>query len=299
MIFPYLRDKNVKNCRLIGLSVLFGIFFVMLLMLGLLQPVMHNPDMSQRTTILAVSTLQDIMAFIIPAFLCAWAISTKPASMICIDRIPTVKNVAGVIILFLISIPALNQIVWWNQQMVFPDALSGLEQKLRSMEEAGAATAETILDIKSIGGMISGVLVVGLLTGFSEELFFRGGIQRCLTITGMHPSAAIWISAAVFSFLHFQFFGFVPRLLLGAMFGYLLLWTGSIWIPSLAHALNNSLVVVSAWCIQRGYLPQESEMWGVTTSGFPIWSSLSAAAIIIFLIAGRKYFFTSRLTRLY
>ena len=54
----------------------------------------------------------------------------------------------------------------------------------------------------------------------------------------------IWLAAALFSAIHLQFYGFVPRMLLGALFGYLYIWTGNLWVPMLAHFFNNGFAVV-------------------------------------------------------
>ena len=67
----------------------------------------------------------------------------------------------------------------------------------------------------------------------------------------MKAHIAIWTTAIIFSAMHFQFYGFIPRVLLGAFFGYLAFWSGSLWLPIFAHALNNSLVVLSTWLVKR------------------------------------------------
>ena len=113
----------------------------------------------------------------------------------------------------------------------------------------------------SWGALAVNVLIVGVAAGFSEELLFRGAFQRLLTTGGMNRHLAVWAVAFVFSAVHMQFFGFFPRLLLGAYFGYLLLWTRNIWVPVAAHTLNNTIYVVTAWIQQRCHpgLPLDSE----------------------------------------
>ncbi len=82
-------------------------------------------------------------------------------------------------------------------------------------------------------------------------IFFRGALQRIMATGGVSAHAAIWIAAFVFSAFHMQFFGFLPRLLIGAFFGYLLWWSGSLWLPVCAHALNNTMALVLEWQRQR------------------------------------------------
>jgi hypothetical protein len=62
---------------------------------------------------------------------------------------------------------------------------------------------------------------------------------------------AIWISAFFFSAIHVQFFGFVPRMLLGALFGYLYYWSGNLWVPMFAHFVNNGFAVCMIYLYQK------------------------------------------------
>jgi hypothetical protein len=55
---------------------------------------------------------------------------------------------------------------------------------------------------------------------------------------------AVWVTSLIFSLVHFQFYGFLPRLFLGALLGYLFLYTGNLWIPILFHFINNATVLV-------------------------------------------------------
>ena len=133
------------------------------------------------------------------------------------------------------------------------------------------------------------ILVIGVLTGIGEEFFFRGALQRGLAWCGINPHTAIWTAAIIFSAVHFQFYGFVPRVLLGALFGYLYRWNGNIWVNAFAHALNNSLVIISTWCINKGFVSEEFDMLGVADGGFPIAAAISAVAVsaIIYILFKR------------
>ncbi|MDE6395798.1 MAG: CPBP family intramembrane metalloprotease, partial [Muribaculaceae bacterium] len=115
-----------------------------------------------------------------------------------------------------------------------------------------------------VGSLVVSVLIVGILAGFSEELFFRGALQRLLSsANGIKPIAAIFISAFIFSFIHFQFYGFFPRLILGIYFGYLLYRTGSLWIPAIVHAFNNSLYIIGTRLVETNQTPTDINSIGV------------------------------------
>ena len=173
--------------------------------------------------------------------------------------------------------------------MILPDALSEFEEWCRAMEEQAEELTTGLLNSTGLFPTIINILLIGVLTGIGEEFFFRGGLQRMMLWCKVNPHAAIWITATVFSAIHFQFFGFVPRLLLGAFFGYLYWWSGNIWVNSFAHALNNSLVIVSTWCINKGYLSEKFDMFGVSEGGLPVFAIISAILVsaIIFMLCKR------------
>lgn len=196
--------------------------------------------------------------------------------------------------MFVLVMPALNQVIWWNSQLSLPDALKDVETWMREMESNAAEMQSILLSSTTIGGLISSILVVGVLTGFAEEVFFRGALQRIISSNGMNPHMAIFIAAFIFSLLHFQFFGFVPRLILGMFFGYIFYWTGSIWASSIAHAINNSIVVVTLYLTNNGFDISNIEQFGVdTTASFPTIAIISAAATGLLMVFGHKYFFSS------
>ena len=85
---------------------------------------------------------------------------------------------------------------------------------------------------------------MAILPAIGEELLFRGVFQRLLTEWTRNIHWGIILAALLFSFFHFEFYGFLPRFLLGVFFGYLFVWTSSIWVPILAHFTNNFIIVV-------------------------------------------------------
>jgi membrane protease YdiL (CAAX protease family) len=105
-------------------------------------------------------------------------------------------------------------------------------------------------------------LLIAVLPAIGEELMFRGVIQRLLTVQFKNYHWGIWGSAFLFSAIHFQFYGFLPRMLLGALFGYMLVYTGSIVYPMIAHFVNNFASLLLAYLIQHGKIPEEIDNAG-------------------------------------
>lgn len=276
------------------LLILFGVFVAMMCITLFGASVFAQWfGRNSRASLFITSTLQCILAFGFTSYLTARFVSPQPGRFLGLDRRPKLADIFRVLLVYIIGLPAMNQIIYWNGHLSLPESMSGLEETLRHMEESNGAVARTMLDDPSWSTLIFGVLVVGLLTGLAEELLFRGALQGILAKTG-HRVMALWVSAFIFSAVHFQFFGFVPRLLLGAWFGMLMLRTGSIWTSTFAHALNNSIVVVCMWLAARGYADTDVESWGVAAEGFPWRFLLSAAAVAVLLWPPKGIRFTSK-----
>ena len=139
-----------------------------------------------------------------------------------------------------------------------------------------------MLQMSNIGDLTIMILIVGVLTGIGEEFVFRGIVQRLFLEKFRNRHIAVWTTAIIFSAIHFQFYGFVPRMLLGAFFGYLLVWSGNIWLPVTAHALNNSLSVIGAYI--WGTDNNDSLFAAVgTSSGDAGWIVVSTSITVIMI----------------
>lgn len=271
--------------------VLFGLMLVLLPFASLAQSLRGIESFSERDVYLVSSILQSFAAFMLPAFVAGSMSGQRPMRFLCLDKAPSLRNLAGILIVFVISLPLMNQIIAWNAGISFPESMANVEKLFRDWEEMNGKVGEVLLDDPSIFGLLSGILVIGVLTGLSEEMFFRGALQNTLCETRFGKTAALWIAAFVFSVMHFQFFGFVPRLLLGALFGYYLLWTGSLWNSVFAHAVNNSMVVITVWLEKNGLSSLDYEMIGVSENGFPYFAAASALVTISFFVFFSRYFF--------
>ena len=219
-----------------------------------------------REAVLWGSVAQNALAFILPAALLPSFIGRNTGEWLNIKPHGNLRVYIGLILMIAASLPAMHVLIDLNESLRFPESMSSFEQTLRAMEEKGSASSALVLANNTVGQLIVSVLAVGVLTGIGEEFFFRAGVQNILTRFGLRPIWAIAIAAAIFSAAHFQFFGFFPRLVLGAWFGWLYWRYRSIWPAATAHALNNTLVVVSTWAIDRGYLSSDFEMYGVPES---------------------------------
>ncbi|MFQ3576889.1 MAG: CPBP family glutamic-type intramembrane protease, partial [Cytophagales bacterium] len=143
----------------------------------------------------------------------------------------------------LVFMPFNSILIHLNSMLDLPDSFSSLEKSMKDLESSAENTTSFLTDFEDFNQFLFGFFVISLLTGFGEEFFFRRGIQKKLQDSGYNIHFSIWITATVFSFVHFQFYGFLPRLVLGALFGYIYFWTQNLTYPILAHITNNGFTL--------------------------------------------------------
>ena len=196
--------------------------------------------------------LQTVATFLLPSILCAWLWDEghKPFRWLKMDVPVQWQNILLAVVIMICAVPGINLLADLNSRVELPKSLEFIEQILKSQEEAAAALTERFLQADNIGGLLLNIGLMALLPAFSEELSFRGTLQQIIykDQNGKEQSTkvhlAIWITAFIFSAIHMQFYGFVPRMLLGAMFGYVFVWSGSLWVPITMHFVNNGLAVL-------------------------------------------------------
>lgn len=293
-----LLTDNGTGRMLRTLLILMCTFFVMMIVSGSLAAWFGGYfEPGSRSCYLAQSAVQAFVGFIGTAVLTAKFSTPHPWEFLGVTERISWRPFCGVVIVFILALPFLNQLIYYNSQMSLPESMAGIERYMREMEEINGKFTEIILSTSSTGGLISGILIIGVLTGLAEELLFRGALQNTLSCDRVMGQWAIWIAAVIFSAVHLQFFGFFPRLLLGAFFGYILYSTGSIWPGVFAHALNNSLVVVTSWLQHHNPEMPDADTLGVVTQGFPVWGTISLVATSLFFIFCYKWFFSAKKRR--
>ncbi|MBO6025747.1 MAG: CPBP family intramembrane metalloprotease [Bacteroidales bacterium] len=185
----------------------------------------------------------------------------------------------GVALMF-VSLPVTNQLARWNESTTLFSAFEKLEDYLKMLEETAAATTEKMLNVDTIGGLLLNLLVIALIPAIGEELTFRGVLQQGLT-RKMNPHVAIILSAAIFSFIHFQFYGFLPRMFLGILLGYMFYITDSLWTSILMHFVNNGTAVVVYYLNNKGTISIDAEHFGEAPS---TWMVTISAGVTVLLI---------------
>ena len=233
--------------------------------------------------------LQSVATFLLPALAGAYLWSNTPMQWLHLDSKPSWQEALAAVVVMLLAIPGINLLSAWNQQMVLPEWMSGIEQWMRMQEDAAAQLTEQFLRVDTVGGLLVNIGLMALLPAVGEELTFRGVVQGMFT---RNKHVAIWATAAIFSFVHMQFYGFLPRMLLGAMFGYMLWWTGSLWVPMLMHFVNNcAAVVVAFWAYN--YLEEgRAEMLDTIGTEDTILLGVFSICIVLIMMVMYGYFYS-------
>ncbi|MCK5703055.1 MAG: CPBP family intramembrane metalloprotease [Cyclobacteriaceae bacterium] len=174
----------------------------------------------------------------------------------------------------------------WNANISFPESLAGFEQWAKGMEETVKVLTEYLTEFESTGYFILAIFVIAVIPAIGEELLFRGLLQNILKRIFKNYHVAIWIAAILFSAIHFQFYGFIPRVLLGALFGYLYVWTGNLLIPIVAHFLNNGISLFALYIYQKGLTDIDVE----STEAFPtVYIIIFSALFVVTLLYFKNY----------
>ncbi|RYU92794.1 CPBP family glutamic-type intramembrane protease [Emticicia agri] len=146
-----------------------------------------------------------------------------------------------------------------NQNFVFPESMKGLEAVLKSMEDQLAKATKFFTTFTSFWQFLLAFIVIAVIAGIGEELVFRGLLMRKLLLGTKNIHVAIWLAGFIFAVIHLQFYGILPRMMLGVLFGYLYYWTGNIWVPIAAHIFNNGLAIVIMYLYNLGIVKTDLE----------------------------------------
>lgn len=181
-----------------------------------------------------------------------------------IGLVPVLITVFAVIIFMAVN----SVFIEWNAQFDFPDFAEKFERWAREQEDNATQLTQFLTNLGSPGELLLALAVIAVLPAIGEEIVFRGLIQNELYRGTRNIHVSIWFAAVLFSAIHMQFYGFVPRLLLGALFGYLYFWSGNLVLAIIAHFVNNAVSILALYFYQQGKFAfdvesQESAPWSV------------------------------------
>ncbi len=223
--------------------------------------------------------LQGITAigvFLIPGLVFSyyWDFDTPFAPLGLQHKTPWLTYIA-VLVLVIGSIPLIYTVYGWNQSIQLPAAWAELEAQLRASEAQAEKTIGLLMQRSDLTAFLINIGILVLLPAVGEEIIFRGILQRSFYQASRNPHIAIWLTAIVFSAIHMQWFGFLPRMLLGAFFGYLVFWTGSLLPAIFGHFVNNGMAVLGEYSMRNGWVSFDEEQ----LSALPIWMVIASVLL--------------------
>ena len=257
-----------------------------LMMAGLITLLVLPADglLQSAPAIQFAQVIQTVFMFLLPALAYAFLYQGNIKEYLHTEEHINTFFLIGAILLIIFIQPVINSIGYYNQQIILPESLNWMKE----YEESAEKTLKILFADRTIVSLIFNLLVIAVMAGLAEELFFRGCLQQILLKIVKNQHLAIWITAIIFSAIHFQFYGFVPRVLLGALLGYLFVWSGSIWVPVIVHTVHNAINVILIHIYYDTPQAKQIEELRLEENIWLISASLVISCLIIFMIYRRK-----------
>ncbi len=220
----------------------------------LLSSLNENSPIGSRNFIRMVLFLNHVFSFILPAIFTTLFVYKKLAvNYLKINKLPNLTTIGRAFLLLVVSIPLVQYSYLLNKMIPLPQWMKGMEQDTSRMLEA-------IITKEHWYEAVINVVLIGVIPAIGEEMLFRGILQQQIGRLLKNEHVMVWLSAAIFSAIHFQFEGFFARMILGALLGYLFVWTRNLWVPMIVHLLNNSIQVIAIYA--ANIKPSEMDKMG-------------------------------------
>ncbi|SFE96167.1 CPBP family intramembrane glutamic endopeptidase [Spirosoma endophyticum] len=249
----------VLGCALLGMSVGSALALLIAFLAGHINQISSLPRFIQEVAqlpngwyiLIAVQAVSHLCSYLLPALIYWYGFEKGRWTNFQSNSLKAVSGLWIGLLSVIVILPLNEFIIDWNQHLPLPRLLGTVGEWMDRKEQESALLTNQLIAFNSGHQLVIAVLVIGLIASIGEEVFFRGVIQRKLMEWTANAHLGIWLATILFSAVHFQFYGFFPRLLLGVLFGYLYYWSGNLWVAILAHLINNSLVVITLYSQQQ------------------------------------------------
>ena len=222
-----------------------------------------------------LQSVQSVGLFILPSLAAGYLFTGDGISFAGLHKRGRVGSYLITLFLIVAMTPFINWTIGLNESMKLPSFLASIEEWMTDMEQQAIGLTNMFMSVETVGGLMINLLVIAVLPAIGEELLFRGVGQRLLNDWLKNIHVAIFLSALAFGILHLQFYGLLPRTLLGIILGYMYYWSGSLWVPVFAHFMNNAGAVIITWLQGKevlkpdaGTIGSEGDFWVVGGSLF-------------------------------
>lgn len=270
--------------------LLFGLLFGMLVALLILHfaygmelgaSANFLSDSENLTPARIMQMTSQVGLFLFPPLMLAWVVSEKPLRFLGIEPIHYPKTLLPAVVLMFASLPLVHGLSELNHAIQLPSAFNGLEEWMKHKEAQAEEMTKFFLSVDTLTGLGINLVMIALLPAIGEELVFRSVLQPYMMVFVRNKHLALVLTALIFSFIHFQFYGLIPRFALGLFLGYFYYWSGSILVPMLMHFVNNGAAVLGFYLYHNGYTSTSMDDLGSTTNfGYVALSLLFVAGLM-------------------
>lgn len=291
-VFGHLPDY--LKLLMLGLIILASLLFSMLLGVLLAMP-FFGTDVMQIMTELGnlqdprslsmlkfMQVINQVGMFIIPSVLFSFLVYRSIPGYMKLDVKPGLTSTIIGSMAILVSLPLIGWLAELNESLNLPDSLQGVEDWMKTSEDQARVMTEAFLSAESTGGFLFNIFMIAIIPAIGEEMLFRGVLIRLFRDWIKNVHVAVILSSVLFSALHLQFFGFLPRLVLGMMLGYMFVWSGSLWLPVIVHFVNNAFAVAAIYLSNKKIIETDVESLGTTDNFYIILLSLVLVVILLF-----------------
>ncbi len=209
-----------------------------------------------------IQIVNQIGMFIVPSVLFALLVKGNITKYLRINQFPHLFTLMAGLLVIVVSMPFINWLINVNEMMHLPTALSGVEEWMRKSEDSAEVFTKAFLSGTGIGGLLLNLLMIAVIPAIGEEFLFRGVLVKLFKDWFGNIHWAIIVSAFLFSAIHVQFFGFIPRMFLGILLGYMFYFSRNLWVPIAAHFFNNASVVIASFLYNREIIETDLDKLG-------------------------------------
>lgn len=286
MNFPIIKKTNkLERIFLLAALLVFGLIIGSVL--GVIFPIVTGSDIMGLNSLRFMQIGSQIFTFVLPPIVYALLIKENPFKSLGFNKTTITWLFLGVAMMYAI-LPLNSVFAEWNANIKFPDSMTDFERLLQDMQERATEIMERFVNVTSIGGLILNLFMIAGLAALGEELLFRSIIQTSLIKVCKNAHIGIIIASAIFSIIHMEFYGLLPRFVLGMLLGYMYYYSRSIWIPIAMHFANNGTIVFLYYLNNIGTINIDVESFGKTNIFVLILSIIAMIALFWFTIKLNK-----------
>ena len=285
MNFPIIKKTN-KLERIFILAALLILGLIIGSVIGVIYPLVSGQDVMSLNSLRFMQISSQIFTFVLPPIIYAMLIKENPKESLGIKNVSYHWFIIGFVMMYAI-LPLNNVFAEWNAGLKLPESMSRIEELIKEMYESSAVVLEKLVNVNTFGGFVINIIMIAGLAALGEELLFRSIIQTSLIKICKNAHVGIIIASAIFSFIHFDFYAFIPRLVLGMLLGYMFYYSRSIWVSMFMHFVNNATAVVIYYLNNIGVTNIDVETFGQTQL-LPLLISIALMVILFRLAIKRK-----------